>query len=228
MIRSLLNGIKNCDSHHRLFLSTALAVVVAFLTYGRLRLPVQMVVIWDAFLLGVLTLSWARIVTAHPRESLKTARLQDSSQTAIFLFVILAAFASLITVGALLNAAQGRHGERLMVPILLAFGTLIGSWCLIHTLFALRYAHIYYGDNGNPALPGGHLGGLQFPGEHAPDYLDFAYFSFVIGMTCQVSDVQISERGLRRLALVHGLLSFAFNTVILALSLNIASGLFAR
>jgi uncharacterized membrane protein len=227
-MNSLLNGIKNCDSHHRLFISTAVAVLVAFLTGGRLRLPVQMVVIWDAFLLGVLTLSWARIVTAHPRESLKTARLQDSSQTAIFLFVILAACASLVAVGALLHSAQGRQGERLIAPILLAFGTLIGSWSLIHTLFALRYAHIYYGDNGNPAAPGERLGGLQFPGERAPDYLDFAYFSFVIGMTCQVSDVQIAGRRLRRLALVHGLLAFAFNTVILALSLNIASGLFAR
>lgn len=225
---AILNWIKNCDSHHRLFLSTAAAVLVALITYGRLRLPVQMVVIWDAFLLGVLTLAWARIVTAHPKESLKTARLQDSSRTAIFLFVILAACISIVAVGYLLGMAQGKHGERLMAPILLAFGTLIGSWGLIHTLFALRYAHIYYGDNGNPASLGEHLGGLQFPGEHAPDYLDFAYFSFVIGMTCQVSDVQIAERGLRRLALVHGLLSFAFNTVILALSLNIASGLFAR
>ena len=225
---TFLNGIKNCDSHHRLFISAAAAVLVGLITCGRLRLPVQMVVIWDTFLLGVLTLSWARIVTAHPKESLKTARLQDSSRTAIFLFVILAACISIVAVGYLLGSAQGRHGERLMESIVLAFGTLIGSWCLIHTLFALRYAHIFYGDNDSPASSGRHLGGLQFPGEHAPDYFDFAYFSFVIGMTCQVSDVQISGRSLRRLALVHGLLAFAFNTVILALSINIVSGLFAR
>ena len=93
---------------------------------------------------------------------------------------------------------------------------------MVHTVFALRYAHIYYecGQAGNP------LGGLNFPDEDAPDYLDFAYFSFVIGMTSQVSDVSISGRRLRRLALVHGLISFAFNLSILGLCINIISGLF--
>ncbi len=107
----------------------------------------------------------------------------------------------------------------------LAFATVIGSWSLIHTLFALHYAHIYYGDSDDPRVAR-HAGGLIFPDERTPDYLDFAYFSFVVGMTCQVSDVQISGRKLRRWALVHGLLSFAFNTAILALSINVVSSLF--
>ena len=88
----------------------------------------------------------------------------------------------------------------------------------------MHYAHAYYCDHGddNDGYEGS---GLRFPGEKAPDFLDFAYFSFVIGMTFQVSDVEISSRRIRRLALVHGLLSFLFNTLILALSINLVSGL---
>ena len=101
---------------------------------------------------------------------------------------------------------------------------MVSSWFLIHTVFAMHYAHGYYHDEDEG--PGfASAGGLEFPNEKEPDFLDFAYFSFVIGMTCQVSDVQVSSQGMRRLALVHGLLSFVFNTVILALSINLASGL---
>jgi uncharacterized membrane protein len=93
---------------------------------------------------------------------------------------------------------------------------------MTHTTFAFRYAHEYY-----EAAPGSSKvdGGLEFPGEDQPDYLDFMYFSLVLGMTFQVSDVQITSRKLRRLATVHGLLSFLFNTIILALTVNIAAGL---
>jgi len=112
-----------------------------------------------------------------------------------------------------------------MGTIALAFATVISSWFLVHTVFALHYAHIYYGDD--PTRPGSNIGGLEFPDERTPDYLDFAYFSFVVGMTCQVSDVQVTGRRLRRWTLVHGLLSFGFNTILLALSINVVSGLLA-
>jgi uncharacterized membrane protein len=88
-------------------------------------------------------------------------------------------------------------------------------------MFTLRYAHYYYGEGDGAKA----VGGLEFPNDDAPDYLDFAYFSFVIGMTAQVSDVAISSKSLRTLALVHGILSFCFNTVILALTINTVSGL---
>lgn len=90
-------------------------------------------------------------------------------------------------------------------------------------MFAVHYAHDYYRDNGDPNSG---KASLDFPQETQPDYCDFLYFSFVIGMTCQVSDVQITSRAMRRLALVHGVLTFFFNTVILALSINIIAGRF--
>ena len=89
--------------------------------------------------------------------------------------------------------------------------------------FGLRYAHTFYGDPDGPAGPQQHAGGLDFPGGRLPDYMDFAYFSFVIGMTFQVSDVQITSREFRKLVLLHGMLSFGFNTVILALTINTVS-----
>jgi uncharacterized membrane protein len=224
-MQTFFHRIKNCDAHHRLILAAMAALFVAILTQGRLRFPVQMVVIWNAFSLCVLVLAWIRIVTARPLESLRTAKLQDSGRRTIFLFVLLSACASLFAVGYLLGTAHGRHGGRLLETVALAFATVIGSWSLIHTLFALHYAHIYYGESEDPRAER-HARGLIFPGERAPDYLDFAYFAFVVGMTCQVSDVQISGRKLRRWALVHGLLSFAFNTAILALSINVVSSIF--
>jgi uncharacterized membrane protein len=96
---------------------------------------------------------------------------------------------------------------------------VICSWFLLHTMFAYRYALLYYGDH--PLDPDQHTVGLQIPNELWPDYLDFAYFAFVIGMTFQVSDIEISSRTIRRVALVHGILSFLFNTVIVALTINV-------
>lgn len=101
--------------------------------------------------------------------------------------------------------------------------TVVFSWLLMHSVFALRYAHNYYGDSLQDHSR--HAGGLEFPGQHPPDYRDFVYFSFVIGMTCQVSDVQVASRMMRRAVLLHGILSFAFNTVILALTINTVSSL---
>ena len=106
--------------------------------------------------------------------------------------------------------------------VILVAATLFVSWLMTHTTFAFRYAHEYYQiDPGGAGI----YGGLEFPDEKRPDYLDFMYFSLVLGMTFQVSDVQITARKLRRLATVHGLLSFLFNTIILALTVNFAAGL---
>ena len=99
---------------------------------------------------------------------------------------------------------------------------LVFGWLLIHTLFVLRYAHLYYQHRDEDDKNGG---GLAFPGTHDPKDLDFAYFSFVLGMTFQVSDVQVTSPHIRALALVHGLISFGYNTAILALVVNTVAGL---
>jgi uncharacterized membrane protein len=215
------NCIRRFDAHHRVALSLFLALIV-FVATPSLRLAVRALVAWDAFAFTYLALSWVRIAFADARTSVRDARLQDSSRTALFLFVIVAAVASLFAVGLLLGSAKGLSPSRQAEHALLAGLTVAASWCLTHTVFALRYAHIFYqASDDKPERAQGE--GLDFPREKHPDFLDFAYFSFVIGMTCQVSDVQITARRIRRIALLHGLLAFVFNTVILALSINLAS-----
>ena len=93
----------------------------------------------------------------------------------------------------------------------------------MHTIFGFHYAHLYYGDDTNDSTR--HAEGLEFPGEKKPDYLDFAYFSFVIGMTFQVSDTAVHSRSIRRLVLLHGLISFGLNTFVVALTINLIAGL---
>lgn len=100
---------------------------------------------------------------------------------------------------------------------------VVAGWVLIHTMFVFRYAHLYYFDSDDD---GSAQRGLNFPGTTEPNDFDFAYYSFVIGMTFQVSDVSITDGGVRRVTLVHALISFAYNTAIVALVINIASGLF--
>ena len=120
----------------------------------------------------------------------------------------------------LVGEAERDAPDARAVHVGLVAATLVASWLVTHVVFALRYAHEYY-----EASPGGLRGGLDFPGGEPPDYWDFLYFAVVIGMTFQVSDVQITDRSLRRLALVHGMLGFLFNTVIVALTVNLAAGL---
>jgi len=122
-----------------------------------------------------------------------------------------------------LKTGTTTSGNLLALHLTLTVLTIVGSWLLVHTIFALHYAHAYY----QPAASSkdGDAGGLDFPSDWEPDYWDFMYFSFVIGMTSQVSDVEVNSRVMRRLALLHGILSFFFNTAILAMSINIIAGL---
>jgi uncharacterized membrane protein len=128
---------------------------------------------------------------------------------------VIAAAASLGAILSELSTAQG--ATRTGMQLALATATIVLSWTFVHTIFALHYAHEYYGERGAKH------DGLNFPGEQKPDYWDFAYFSFVIGMTSQVSDVAIASRPIRRTATAHGIFSFFFNVTLVALMVNIAA-----
>jgi uncharacterized membrane protein len=182
---------------------------------------------WDVFGLCVLVLAWLTILTTPPDKLRVRAQMQDSSHIVIFVFVLLAACAGLFAVGFLfLNKTVVVERSHFFAHLMMVLVAVICSWMLVHTVFGLRYAHTYYGDPDGAAGPKNHAGGLDFPGDREPDYMDFAYFSFVIGMTFQVSDVVITSRDLRQLVLLHAMLSFGFNTVILALTINTVSALF--
>jgi uncharacterized membrane protein len=214
------------DAHYRLMISLVIAAIIFFCIRNIFAAPVLILLTWISFALTVIIMDWIIIATSHPREVRKIAKLQDSSRTIIFLFVIGASIASMGAIIFLLKSAKG-HSNSTNGHIVLAICAVVVSWWLVHTIFTLLYAHLYYDtdtDDGKKL----EVGGLDFPGNEEPDYLDFVYFSFVIGMTFQVSDVVITSRKIRRFALMHALLSFAFNTVILALSINVISGMVSQ
>ncbi len=195
-------------------------MVFAVLPWGWAA-PIRALATWNAYVFTNLVLAWITITTADPEEVMKEAKLQDSGRNTVFIFVLVAACASIFAVALMLNAAKGLHGARLTEHVVFSLFTVVSSWVLVHTIFALRYAHIYYGTDDDR----NRVSGLKFPEEDSPDYLDFAYFSFIIGVASQTADVSISSQRLRRLALLHGLVAFFFNVTIIALSINTVSGL---
>lgn len=222
-------NIYRMDAHHKLYVSLAVAAMCFVLTTGRFSGPIHFMVTWLVYAATTLTLSGLTILNVHPAQISRDAHDQDSSRTLIFGFALLASLASLFAILILLKSTSAGDKDQMTVQILLSLASVVSSWVLVHTIFTFRYAHFYYCDidqdaDGKNPKPGG----LQFPEEDQPDYLDFCYFSFVIGMTFQVSDVQITSKRIRRLALMHGLLSFSFNTIIVALSINVVAGLMQK
>ena len=218
MVKLLLS----LDARGRVVAGVGVGIIVFLGTLGLQRFPMRIILTWDAFALTVIALAWIHIVFADAKEAITSAKLQDTSRTIIFITVLIGACGSLFAVAYLLRTAKGAAGSRLIEEVMMAAITVVCSWFLIHTIFALHYAHAFYRQVDEGGERGG---GLNFPECDEPDFLDFAYFSFVIGMTFQVSDVSITSPYIRRLSLVHAILSFLFNTVILALAINLASGL---
>ena len=199
----------------RLFTSMAIGLVVFLvLTLTEWRLASRLLVAWDVFVGLYLVLALQMMASADVRRMRRRARMQDEGQTAILALTTFSALATLGAIFALLSGS-GPHGRQ-PGDLLLAVLTIFMSWTLTHTIFALHYAHEYYDEND------GRGGGMTF-NEGDPDYWDFMYFSFTIGMCAQVSDVGVSCKPIRRTVLGHSIISFVFNTALLALTVNIAA-----
>ena len=147
--------------------------------------------------------------------------IEEEGQVAVLTLTSAAAIATLIAIGVEMFSAKQMQGFDRYLRFALAFATIFGSWLLVHFVFALYYAHEYHAKR--KASARGARGGLVFPGESASDYWDFLYFSLVVGTTAQTSDVQVTSRPTRRAVMIHGLLSFIFNTAVIALTVNIAA-----
>jgi len=181
----------------------------------------RLVAAWDAFGVMTLLLLWAAIFSADIDRIRVVASKEDLSRAVSFIFVLVAAGASLLAVVALLHTLHSLPPATLAWHLGLSIVAVAAAWLLVHTVFTLRYAHAYYDADDD----GTDVGGLDFPGhDPEPDYLDIAYFAFVVGMTAQTADVSISGRTLRRLALLHGLISFVFNTTLVALVISGIAG----
>lgn len=214
---------------NKLIISIIASALVFLISRNTTSGIISFMLTWIAFAFSNLFCSWVIILSYHPMEVRGIAREEDSSSIFIFFLVLMAAFISLFAIVFLLRSLPDESRKGLNIHILLSIASIFCSWTLIHTLFSFRYAHKYY-DNFDRSDDNNDQGGegLDFPNEKNPDFLDFVYFSFTIGMTFQVSDVEITSRDIRRLALLHSFLSFIYNTVIVALSINIISGVISK
>lgn len=204
---------------------TRVGVAVAGSALTALLLPHGMapatraVAAWDGFAIIALALTWITILTLRPLQICTLAQREDPSRVLSLAMVVAGAGASLLAVLVLLKSSMSMPTAERMRAIGLALSAVALAWTLIHTVFTLRYAHLFYED-GAAELP------LDFPGgDETPDYFDFAYFAFVIGMAAQTADVTIRGRRMRRTALLHGVVSFAFNTAVVALSIGVLTTL---
>lgn len=179
---------------------------------------------WCAGVLVYQVLTWWLADTFDARSTRERAQSLDQPNVVILVSMLVAVGASVVAIAMLLQQVKQMNGWERTAHVALGLVALAGSWLMMHSIYAFHYAHRYYIDQkgGTPD------GGLDFPGkDDAPDYFDFLYYSFVIGMTSQVSDVQATSKEMRRITLFHSVLSFAFNMLVLAMSVNVVAGAFA-
>lgn len=177
---------------------------------------------WDAGSLALCLFAWHIILGADAAETRRRAGTDDPGHRTVFFIAIVSSLVSLFAAGAVLRMVRALPSGSQGVWTILALSAIALSWTLTHTSYTLRYAHLYYrGGERSEAR----ASALDFPGGDAPADIDFAYVAFTIGMCFQVSDVAVRTTEMRREVLVHSLLSFVYNTTILALALNMVISL---
>jgi uncharacterized membrane protein len=204
----------------RLVSAAALGLGVLPVLPRTLSAATRALVAWDAAAALYLVLAGAIVARANVERMRWRARREDDGAAVVLGLAVGAAVASLAAIVLELVGARNAPPRQQTQHLALAGLTIVLSWCFVHTAFALHYAHEFYVDRRR-----GHPPCLQFPGGGRPDYVDFLYFSFVIGTTSQTADVSIASPSMRRLALLHGVIAFLFNTTLLALTVNIAASL---
>jgi uncharacterized membrane protein len=199
----------------RVLLGSAAGLVAAVLAPAGLGLSMRITLGWNVSALSLLVMIWLFVMNSDPAATRCRAASADPGRTAVWIVVSAASAFSLFSAAVLLRHSRQMAAESGALTTAAALVAVISAWGLTHTEFTLRYAHLYYRDDAEGE------GGLNFPGGQAPDDYDFAYLAFTVGMCFQVSDVTVSSAQFRRAVLSHALLSFAYNTVILALALNL-------
>jgi uncharacterized membrane protein len=209
-LRGMPKPLRIVLSRPRTFISLAIGLASLLFLPAWWRPASRLLVAWDIFVAIYMGLAFITVFSCGIDDIRRQAARQDDGRFFILIMTGLGAFASIAAIVMEL-AIKPQQAPQLILAVV----TIVLSWTAIHTTFALHYAHDYY--------RGAKPGGLAFPGDDQPDYWDFVYFSFVIGMTAQVSDVGITDKMIRRTAAAHGVISFIFNTALVALMVNIAA-----
>ena len=213
--RWLVRRWQRARRHSRFMICAAIFIALAIaLSLAGVRSEVGILLAFDVAAVLFLAAALVMIARSDSHSIRKRARKEDEGYWGFLLGSAAVALVALLALAAELHAS--RHAGSLQIA--LAVCSVVLAWLFMNTIFALHYAHEFYGENG------GKRAGLEFPGDGEPDYWDFVYFAFVLGMTFQVSDVQIGERTIRRVALVHSVIAFFFNVIVIAVSVNIVAG----
>lgn len=214
----MLSPMRNHVVHHGRFYLSALVGTLVWIAAGALPPPIRLLLAGDA-LFAVYVAAMAVLATRSTADELRRRAVFEDE--GIFLIVIIALSAIALSIGSIFTSL-GKDGTTSHLGLALAIISVPLGWLTLHTILAFHYAFLYYASK---SAGDGHedAGGLEFPDTTEPTGWDFLYYSFVIGMTAQVSDVQVATTAMRRLTLAHSVVSFFYNTVILALAVNVAA-----
>lgn len=206
----------------RLFISFLVEVITFLMlpTWLALHTVTRLIIGWDVFAILYLMLAAQMIIDTDHQKMRQRARRQNEGQYVVLMMVVIAAIISLAAIVLELGVVKELSGTIRLAHIALAIITILSSWAFTQVMFALHYAHGFYS-----ALDQKRDGGLLFPNEPNPDYIDFLYFACIIGTSAQTADVSFTTKSMRKIGLIHSVLAFFFNTSLVALMINIASGL---
>ncbi|HVZ71135.1 MAG TPA: DUF1345 domain-containing protein [Polyangia bacterium] len=211
---------RSAPSIARLALGAGVGLLASAAVPQKYGVALRLVAGWDTSAIVMGALLWGLIFRASPDGTRRHAASDDPGRAVASLFWVVASLASLLATAVLLRRAKQCPPDVRSMLLVLGTFAVASSWFVTHTILALRYAHLYYRDGLERE------GGLEFPGKGHPALIDFAYYAFTIGMCFQVSDVTVSSPSIRRTTLGHAMLSFGYNTVILAVAINLAIGIF--
>jgi uncharacterized membrane protein len=205
----------------RLLIISTTGLAAFFLLPSDTSLTIRIDIAWVIAGSAYLILTYVMMYSSNENNMLTLAKKEDAGAAIILLITILASLASLFTIVLILSAAKSLPMSESIKHIVLVLATFAVSWLLVHTAFALHYAHAYYQEYEKTQLIP-----LMFANKPKPTYVDFLYFSMVIGMTCQTADVNIASSRIRFLVMMQGMTAFIFNTSLLALAMNLIAGVF--
>ena len=203
-----------------------LAFAVSGILPSSLEASSRAIICWDLTCLWFIGLTLSHMRHQSQEDLKANVAKQDEGQGMIVTVVLIAAAASLYAVALELSLAKDAHGVAKDLRVALTIGTVALSWFMTQLIFALHYAHEYYAPDTTTPEEDDVIGGLDFPGGQEPDNWDFVHFATVIGVASQTADIAFTKKRLRRIGTVHGIISFSFNTAVLALTINLLAGLF--
>jgi uncharacterized membrane protein len=204
----------------RLFVSLVVSLIV-MLILSSSHIVIRLLAAWNAGSLTLLILAWWIILRSNAARTRLRAATEDPGRYGVFVTVIVSSLASIAAALAVLRDSSTMAPGATGLVETMAVIAILEAWFVTHTSYTLRYAHLYYREDGD-------VGGISFNSKDKPDDLDFAYFAFIVGMTFQVADTNVSDKSIRRAVLGHALISFVYNTVIVALALNLFFGLLSK